>query len=116
MQCLAMLLLSFVLFSGGALPSYAQSNAEGGLKAEICAVTIPPATRRPVVSFKVTDGGGTPLELNALDANSVKFTIAVLKAGKGGEWDYQNYLRSKVVGKNFVFSGETRKPALSETL
>ncbi|MSP38942.1 MAG: OmcA/MtrC family decaheme c-type cytochrome [Deltaproteobacteria bacterium] len=108
-------MFNFALFFGPALPGYAQSNAEGGLKAEISAVAIP-ANRRPMATFKITDASGKPLELNALDADSVKFTIAVLKIGKGGEQDYQNYLLSRVAGKNWVFRGETRKPVLSETM
>jgi OmcA/MtrC family decaheme c-type cytochrome len=108
-------LLSLALVFGRALAGHAQSNSDAGLKAEISAVTIP-ANRRPVVTFKISDAGGKPLDLNSLDANSVKFTIAVLKPGKGGERDYQNYLLSKVAGKDYVFKGETRKPVRSETM
>ena len=93
----------------------AQNPADDGLKAEITAVNIP-ADRRPVVTFKISDGKGKPLELGDLDADSVKFTIAVLKAGKSGDSDYQNYLLNKVAGKEYVYKGETRKPALAETL
>lgn len=55
---------------------------QSGLKAEIIGVTIA-ANRRPVVTFKVSDAKGKPLELEDIDPNSVKFTIAVLKIGKG---------------------------------
>jgi len=92
-----------------------QSGPDDGLKAEITAVSIP-ADRRPLVTFKISDSKGRPLDLADLDADSVKFTIAALKAGKNGESDYQNYLLSKVAGKDYVYKGETRKPALAETL
>ena len=67
----------------------AQYGADDGLKAEITAVSIP-ADRRPVVTFRISDGKGRPLELGDLDADGVRFTIAALKAGKSGETDYQN--------------------------
>ena len=92
-----------------------QSDPGGGLKAEIASVTVP-ADRRPVVTFRITDGKSKPLELGDLDADSVKFTIATLKAGKNGESDYQNYVLSKVAGKDYVYKGETGKPALAESL
>ena len=92
-----------------------QSDPGGGLKAEIASVAIP-ADRRPVVTFKISDGKGRPLELGDLDADSVKFTIAALKAGKSGDSDYQNYVLTKVAGKDYVYKGDIRKPALAETL
>lgn len=88
---------------------------QSGLKAEIIGVTIA-ANRRPVVTFKVSDAKGKPLELEELDPNSVKFTIAVLKIGKGGESDYQNYILTKVPGRDYLDKGENRKPVLSESL
>jgi OmcA/MtrC family decaheme c-type cytochrome len=92
-----------------------QSGPGDGLKAEITTVSIP-AGRRPVVTFRISDGKGRLLELGDLDADSVKFTIAALKAGKNGDRDYRNYLLAKVAGKDYVYKGETRKPALAETL
>ena len=94
--------------------AYAQ-NVAGGLKSEILSVVIPP-TRRPVVTFKISDAQGQALGLEDLDAKSVKFTIAVLKTGASGELDYYNYVLTKVAGKDYVFRGETRKPALAEIL
>jgi OmcA/MtrC family decaheme c-type cytochrome len=88
---------------------------QSGLKAEIIGVTIA-ANRRPVVTFKVSDAKGKPLELEELDPNSVKFTIAVLKIGKGGESDYQNYILTRVPGRDYLYRGENRKPDLSESL
>ncbi|HEY2988527.1 MAG TPA: OmcA/MtrC family decaheme c-type cytochrome [Candidatus Binatia bacterium] len=92
-----------------------QTAPDGGLKAEITGVAIP-ANRRPVVTFKITDAKGKPLELEELDPNSVKFTIAALTVAKSGEQDYRNYILAKVAGKDYVFKGESRKPALAETL
>jgi len=68
-----------------AAPGYGQSSAQSGLKATITAVAIP-NDRRPVVTFKITDVKGKPLELDDLDPDSVKFTIAALRAGKNGEF------------------------------
>lgn len=92
-----------------------QSPSGDGLKAEIIGVVIP-ADRRPVVTFKISDAKGKPLDVADLDPDSIKFTVAALKAGKNGESDYQNYLLSKVAGKDYLYKGETRKPALAETL
>ena len=93
---------------------HSQDRSEGGLKAEITGVSIP-ASRKLVVTFKISDLKGKALELDDLDANSVKFTIAALKVGKSGETDYHNYILSKVAGKDYVYKGQTRKPALTET-
>ena len=107
-------LFLFMFMVAAAPTAYGQSSV-GGLRAEITAVTIP-ANRRPVVTFKVSDAKGRPIQLEDLDPDSVKFTIAVLKAGKSGEGDYQNYILTKVASRDYVYKGETRKPALTETL
>jgi hypothetical protein len=87
------LLLLLILFFGLAVvvPSdvRGQSGPNGGLKAEIIGVSVP-GSRRPVVTFKISDSRGKPLELEDLDPNSVKFTIAALKTGKNGDRDYVN--------------------------
>ena len=104
-----------LLFALMAAPGYGQSSAQSGLKAAITAVAIP-TDRRPVVTLKITDAKGKPLELDDLDPDSVKFTIAALRAGKNGERDYHNYILTKVAGKEYLFKGETRKPMMTETL
>lgn len=109
------ILLLFVFAGVMAAPAVHAQPVQNGLKAEIINVTIP-TNRRPVVTFKVSDAKGKPIELEELDANSVKFTIAVLKAGKAGESDYQNYILTKVPGRDYSYKGENRKPVLSETL
>jgi OmcA/MtrC family decaheme c-type cytochrome len=106
--CLALFMIS------GVSSVHAQSSP-GGLKAEITGVAIP-ASRRPLVTFKVSDAKGKSLDLDDLDPNSVKFTIAVVKVGNSGESDYQNYILTKVAGREYVYKGETRKPALAESL
>ena len=93
---------------------YAQNAADGGLKAEIIAVSI--SGSRPVVTFKISDAKGNPLDIADLDPNSVKFTMAVLRKEKDGGQDYYNYILTKVAGKEYVYKGETRKPVLAETL
>ncbi len=108
-----LILISAVVLS----PTYAvhtQTAPDSGLKAEITGVSIP-ANRRPVITFKISDAKGKSLDLDDLDPNSAKFTIAALKIGKSGENDYHNYILSKVAGKDYVYKGETRKPALAET-
>ncbi|HTM07530.1 MAG TPA: OmcA/MtrC family decaheme c-type cytochrome [Verrucomicrobiae bacterium] len=108
-------LFLLALLAPSAPPAYAQVVGEGGLKAEITAVTIP-GDRRPVVTFKIADAKSRPLDVSDLDSNSVKFTIAALKTAKDGEREYRNYILTKVTGKDYVFRGETRKAAVAETL
>ncbi len=115
MQLLRVLFLILAVALSTTAVSHSQSAPDGGLKAEIAGVTIP-GNRRPVVTIKITDAKGKPLDLEDLDPNSVKFTIAALKVAKSGEQDYHNYILAKVIGKDYVFKGETRKPALAETL
>jgi OmcA/MtrC family decaheme c-type cytochrome len=69
-----------------------------------------PATARHI------QGERKSLDLDDLDPNSVKFTIAAVKVGKSGESDYQNYILTKVAGREYVYKGQTRKPALAESL
>jgi len=107
-------LFLIMLMLSGLASVHAQSPL-GGLKAEITTVMIA-ANRRPVVTFNVRDVKGKPIDLYDLDPNSVKFTIAAQKVGKSGERDYQNYILTKVIGREYVYKGETRKPALAETL
>ena len=84
MQLLRVLILiSAVVLS----PTYAvhtQTTPDSGLKAEITGVSIP-ANRRPAITFKISDGKGKALDLDDLDPNSAKFTIAALKIGKSGD-------------------------------
>jgi len=94
---------------------YGQGLPGDGLKAEIVGVKIPD-NRRSVVTFRVNDSKGKPLNIEDLDPDSVRFTIAAVEVGKNGESDYHNYILSKVAGKEYVYKGETRKPALAETL
>jgi OmcA/MtrC family decaheme c-type cytochrome len=115
MQLLRVLFPILALTFSTAAVSHGQSAPDGGLKAEITGVTIP-GNRRPVVTIKVTDAKGKPLDLEDLDSNSVKFTIAALKTAKSGERDYHNYILAKVAGKDYAVKGETKKPALAETL
>ena len=74
------------------------------------------ADGRAEVMVTITDGQGKPFALIDLDANSVKFTIAAVKADNTGATNYFNYILTKVSGKDYVLNGETKKPALAETL
>ena len=56
------------------------------------------------------------MNLSDLDANSVKFTIAAIKAESNGATSYHNYILTRVSGKEFFYKGETKKPALTEAL
>src|SRR5256885_17120962 len=84
-----------------AAAAYAQVAGEGGLKAEITGVAIP-ADRRPIVTFKIADAKGKPLEPGDLDPDSVKFTLAALKVGQHGEREYRNSILAKTAGKDYV--------------
>jgi OmcA/MtrC family decaheme c-type cytochrome len=84
-----------------------------GIKAKIIGVTIP-AHRRPVVTFKIADSKGQPLEQSDLDEDGIRFTVATIKAGANGETHYHNYILGKVTGKDYVYKGETKKPVLEE--
>ncbi len=106
----ALLLLGLFLF--GSPPVYGQGSSGEGLKAEILGVKIPDH-RRPVVTFRILDAKGNPLDRSQLE--DVRFTIASIRAGEGGETRYQNYILSKVAGREYVYKGERRKPSLPET-
>ena len=94
---------------------HGQAIQSGGLAVEIIGVTIR-QDRRPVATFKLGDTKGRHVELSDLDPNSIKFTIAAIKADNTGATSYHNYILTKVSGKEYVFKGETKKPALAETL
>jgi hypothetical protein len=85
-----------VLFTHSA--SYAQVPSSQALNTEISGVTIP-ADRRPVVTFKTSDGQGRAFELSDLDDGSIRFTIAAIKAETNGQTSYHNYILTKVAGK-----------------
>jgi OmcA/MtrC family decaheme c-type cytochrome len=89
--------------------------ASAGLKAAITAVNIG-ADRRPVATINISDANGKPLEVEDLDAGSLKFTIAKIRIGSMGESEYYNYILRKVAGRDYVYKGETKNPALVETL
>ncbi len=89
--------------------------ADGGLIVHIVGVAIR-ADHRPVVTFKINDVKGKPLDIEDLDPNSVKFTIAAIKAETGGETSYHNYILTKVSGKDYVYKNQIRPPRLAESL
>lgn len=89
--------------------------ASGHLNVQITSVKLTP-DRRPVVTFKVTTAKNNLLELGDLDPESVKFTVAALKQDARGATRYQNYVLSNVSGKSYLYQGETKGPALQETL
>ena len=73
------------------------------------------ADRRPAVTLKISDGQGRPLEFSDLDQGSIRFTVAAIKAEGNGQTSYHNYILTKVTGKEYVYKGESKKPALAET-
>ena len=95
-------------------PAVLYAQNVGGLKAEIVIAKVD-THRRPSVTFKISDAQGTPLDFKDIDGESLKFTIAVIKEEKAGATQYQNYILANVIGGQFSFRGETRKPALSQT-
>ena len=86
-----------------------------GIKAKITGVTIP-THRKPVVTFEIADSKGQPLDLSAIDEESIRFAIATLTAEASGESRYHNYILKRVTGKEYVYKGEVRNPALAEAL
>jgi OmcA/MtrC family decaheme c-type cytochrome len=92
----------------------AVSRADG-LKATIVGVDIG-SDRRPVATIKISDAKGKSLELADLDTGSMKLTIAKIQTGKSGESEYHNYILRRVVGKQYIYKGETKSPVLVETL
>jgi hypothetical protein len=102
-----------VFFSHSA--SYAQIPAAQSLNTEITGVRIS-ADRRPVVTFKINDGQGRALELSDLDDGSIRFAIAAIKADANCQTSYRNYILTKVTGKEYVYKGEIKQPAVGETL
>jgi OmcA/MtrC family decaheme c-type cytochrome len=102
----------------GARSSTANDGANSvgaGFKAEVISAKIG-SDRRPVVVFRVSDAKGQPLDLDQLDPDSIKFTIASLKTSKGGESAYYNYILTNVAGKEYIYKGEAKKPAFAETM
>ena len=97
------------------LPASVDAQNAPGLKAEIKGIKLS-ADRRLVVTLKLSDGQGKSVELTELERNSIKFTLASIKEEKNGATSYHNYILTKVSGKEYVFNGETKKPALVETL
>jgi hypothetical protein len=95
--------------------SDARISAAQSLNTEITGVRIP-ADRRPVVIFKIYDGQGRALELSDLDDGSIRFTIAAIKADANSQTSYHNHILTKVTGKEYVYKGEIKQPALGETL
>ena len=98
-----------------AWPVLLEGQTTAGLSVSITGARVA-ADHRPVVTFKLNDSRGTPLDVTNVDGNSLKFTIAVIKEEKSGATNYHNYILTKVSGKEFVFRGEPKQPTLAETL
>jgi hypothetical protein len=111
--CRSFAALAIVLAVWANRLAYAEPAA--GPRAEIVGARIG-ADRRAIATIKLSDAKGQPLDLDNLDSDSVKFTIAVIRAVKSGETSYHNYILTRVTGNEFVYKGETRKPALTATL
>src|ERR1043165_7397148 len=91
------------------------TNAEERPEVEITNVTLK-SDRRPVIEFTVKDAERHPIELSELDPESLQFSIATLKIAANGQSSYHNYILTNVKGEKYEFRGETRNPALAETL
>ena len=107
----------FALMLGFALrlSAHGQVAPQDGIKADIVPVVIP-ATNRPIVRFRVHGANGKLADSAALDAGSVRFTLAKLKHLPNGETAYENYILSKVTGQDYTLKGEKRKPPIAETI
>jgi OmcA/MtrC family decaheme c-type cytochrome len=104
------LMLGFAL----GLSAHGQVVPQDGINADIVSVVIP-ATNRPIVRFRVHSENGKLADSAALDAGSVRFTLAKLKRLPNGETAYENYILSKVTGQDYTLKGERRRPAIAET-
>ena len=93
----------------------ARAQSAGGLRAEITSVAIS-GNRKPVVTFKISDGKGAPLGLEDLDRDSIRFTIAVLIVARTGERSYRNYVLNRTAGQEYVYGSERRNPVMAESL
>ncbi|MBI2864157.1 MAG: OmcA/MtrC family decaheme c-type cytochrome [Chloroflexi bacterium] len=109
---LSLFMVVYQLVHSNSVVNGESTPATGGVKLAITSASIP-GDRKPVVSFKLTDAKGSPLRLTDVDANSLRFDIAVLKQETGtGRTFWENFVVNQVQGRDFVFKGETRKPAL----
>lgn len=109
-------LLSFPWWGSQVQTILAADTTGPGVKVQITSVSIP-GDRRPVVTFRVTDAQGNPLQLSDLDVNSVRFTIARIDQDKDtGLTSYFNYVMINATGRPFVFRGQTMQPALASAV
>ena len=92
----------------------ALSLAGEGIDAQITSVVIT-ADRRPQVTIAIKDAQGKPLAVGDLDPDSLQLTVASVKVGRGGQSEYQNYIFSRVRGKEYTYNNKTHQPAIAET-
>jgi len=64
----------------------------------------------------VTAAKNNPPELADLDPERVRFTIAAIERNTNGDTHYHNYVLSKISGKPYLYTAESRTPALAEVL
>ncbi len=84
-----------------------------GLKMDISKVEIG-SDNKPVVTFKVTDDKGNPVNVSDMDAGSLRFTIAkIVSDTSSGLTRYENYITTTVKGGTFTMNGDTKQPALA---
>lgn len=110
---LAVALATAFQFTQSTRVAQSQSTpASSGVKLAVTGASLP-GDRKPVVSFKLTDDNGSPLRLSDLDANSLRFTIAVLKQEDGtGRTFWENPITNAVRGAEYTKDGQRIKPAL----
>lgn len=110
---LALLLLLGVLLAGlGTQAIFAQTAPGEGLRADISKVEIP-ADRRAVVTFRLTDGRGSPLRLEDMDANSVRFVMnRTVRDPETGLTELLAYTVNTVRGASYAVDGQTLQPQL----
>ncbi|MDO8691776.1 MAG: OmcA/MtrC family decaheme c-type cytochrome, partial [Dehalococcoidia bacterium] len=102
---------------GSHVQSILAADAPGpGLKVQITDVSIP-GDRKPVVTFRITNAEGNPLQLTDLDGGLVRFTIARIDIDPAtGLTSYFNYVMINAPGRPFVFKGQTMQPALASAV
>lgn len=107
------LMMVGVLAILGVQTIFAQSAPADGLRADIVKAEIP-SDRKPVVTFSLTDASGSPLTLEQMDANSVRFALTrVEKDAQTGYGRLLNYVVTSATGRSYTFEGEDTKAALA---
>ncbi len=94
----------------------ATATPAGGVNIKITGVSIP-NDRKPVVTFRLADDAGRPLQLSDVDQGSVRFTIARLETDtQTSTTQWVNFVTGTVQGRPYQFEGQTMQPVLPQAI